>query len=295
MKRLILIAILTAICATSWGQRRVTPNTGAATTTQPVNELRDIINPADSTARRPASVIHAHDSQGNTIYVDTITGLEWRDTVALNTGGIPRMIQPLLYGVSIGVDIWDPVMRIFGQKYGLVGFSGELNMHNRYIAVFEAGLGECKVTPDNANYTYHSSFAPYFRIGANYNFLYNSNPQYLVYAGVRYGWTSFNYNLTDVTLENTYWDTFERFDIPKQTATVGYLELIFGLRVGIAANISLGWAFKYHTPLHGVKGHTYGDPWYIPGYGPRSSSVTGSFSITYTIPFKRKNEAKADT
>lgn len=290
-----LIALLATIFASLSAQRRVTPNTGAATTTQSINQLRDIVNPTDSTARRPASVIHAHDSQGNTVYVDTITGLEWRDTAAVNHSRVPRMTQPLMYSVAIGVDIWDPVMRIFGQKYGLVGFSGELNMHNRYIAVFEAGLGECKVTPDNANYTYHSSFAPYFRLGANYNFLYNSNPQYMVYAGVRYGWTSFNYNLTDVTLQNGYWDTYERFDIPKQTATVGYAEILFGLRVTIAANISLGWAFKYHTVLHGAKGHTYGDPWYIPGYGTRSSSVTGSFSITYTLPLKHKNEEKADT
>lgn len=288
-RTLIAVMLLTLIAVVVTAQttgRRVTPNTTGATATQPVNERRGIIDPADSLARRPAGVVHAHDSEGRTFYVDTITGREWVDSAALPVA--PRMQQPLLYSVSVGVNLWDPVMRIFGQKYGLIDFVGELNLHNRYIPVFEAGLGKASVTPDDANYTYSSPVAPYFKIGCNYNFLYNSNPRYMAYAGARYGWTSFKYKLTDITHDNGYWGTESSFDIPSQTASVGYFELLFGIRVGIAANVSVGWTFKYHGVLHGSKEHKYGDPWYIPGYGTRGSSVTGAFTVTYTLPLARR-------
>jgi len=283
---LCVIAAL-AIVPTVTARRRVTPNTTAATTTQSVNELAGLKAAGDSTL--PANVVPANDSQGNVIYVDTISGTEWIDSAAIRT--VPRMTQPLLYSASVGVNIWDPVMRLFGQQYGLVDFSAEINLHNRYIPVFEFGLGRAGTTPDNANYTYSSPMAPYFKIGCNYNFLYNSNPRYMVYAGARYGWTSFKYSLDNVSLAGDYWGTESNFSIPSQTASVGYMELMFGIRVGIAANISLGWAFKYHTALHGLKGHEYGDPWYIPGYGTNGSSVTGAFTITYTIPL---NKGKTD-
>ena len=285
---LMILAAATLLTPALTARRRVTPNTTAATTTQSVNEMSDLKQLDDST-QLPPNVVHAHDMDGNVIYVDTITGSEWIDSAAIKV--VPRMTQPLMYAVSVGVNVWDPVMRAFGQRYGLIDFMAELNLHNRYLPVFEAGLGQADVTPDNANYTYRSSMAPYFKLGCNYNFLYNSDPRYLVYAGVRYGWTSFSYRLDDVSLDNSYWGTQSTYDIPSQTASVGYLELMVGLRVGIAANFSLGWAVKYHALLHGADGHRYGDPWYIPGFGTRGSALTGAFTLTYTLPLSRSKAA----
>ena len=75
------------------------------------------------------------------MYVDTVAGTEVVDSTNLNTGKIPKMIQPLFYAAAVGVDVWDPLMRVFGQHYGLVEFSAELNLHNRYVPVVEFGLG----------------------------------------------------------------------------------------------------------------------------------------------------------
>jgi hypothetical protein len=44
--------------------------------------------------------------------------------------------------------------------------------------------------------------------------------------------------------------------------------------------------FKYHFILHETK-TTNGQPWYIPGYGTRSSSLSGTFSISYTLPLSK--------
>ena len=136
----------------TWGQRRINPVETPATTTRPVNELAN--DTARINARIRASMAHYHDENGNIIYIDTVTGREWRDSTAM-LKKIP-MKYPLLTAVSVGVDIWNPVMRAFKQHYGLIDFSAKVNLHNRYQPVFETGLGMAKNTPADNNFTYKS-------------------------------------------------------------------------------------------------------------------------------------------
>lgn len=51
----------------------------------------------------------------------------------------------------------------------------------------------------------------------------------------------------------------------------------------------MGWCLRYKAKLHESKAD-YGDPWYIPGYGTRTSSISGSFMVTYTLPIKKKEQ-----
>ncbi len=271
----------------SQGQRRVNPVKSASQGLQGKNENK---NPADSIDY--SRLAHIHDENGNVILVDTVTGTEIPDTTATPTGKIPKMQQPLLYAAAVGVDIWDPLMRVFGQHYGLVEFSGELNLHNRYIPVVEVGLGQSSYTPDDNNYTYKVPLTPYFRIGCNYNFIYNSNPDYMAFAGVRFGWSHFNYEVNNVHLSSDYWGESTTFNLPKQTASVTYMQILFGIRVKVFGPISMGWCLRYKAKLKESKA-TYGRPWYIPGYGSRNGAITGSFSITYTLPFKKKTISEA--
>lgn len=271
----------------SQGQRRVNPVKSASQGLQGKNENK---NPADSIDY--SRLAHIHDENGNVILVDTVTGTEIPDTTATPTGKIPKMQQPLLYAAAVGVDIWDPLMRVFGQHYGLVEFSGELNLHNRYIPVVEVGLGQSSYTPDDNNYTYKVPLTPYFRIGCNYNFIYNSNPDYMAFAGVRFGWSHFNYEVNNVHLSSDYWWESTTFNLPKQTASVTYMQILFGIHVKVFGPISMGWCLRYKAKLKESKA-TYGRPWYIPGYGSRNGAITGSFSITYTLPFKKKTIPEA--
>ncbi len=251
----------------------------AATTTQHINELAG--DTAVINAARRARSIHYHDDNGRTVYVDTITGDEWIDSAAVIP--VVKMKYPLLQSASIGVDIWDPVMRIFGQKYGLIGFQAQVNLHNRYLPAFEIGLGQAKNTPAGMNFSYTSPVSVWFKIGADYNFLYNSNPDYMLTVGARYGFSPFSYSLSDITIDQGYWQETQHPQIPSQRVTAGWYEISFGLRVKLWGPISAGWRFHYHGILH--QSHTrYGDPWYIPGYGASGRSITGSFSITYTLP-----------
>lgn len=277
---IIILGIAIHVCA----QRKITPvipKTGPGG--DPVTE-----QPADP----KEGLAEMRDSQGNVVFVDTITGQEWIDTtvVAKKTG----MIYPLMESVTVGVNLWDPAMRIFGQHYGGVDFWAELSLHNRYKPVIEAGFGSCDETPDGKNYTFKTKMSPFFRIGINYNVFYNNNPKYQLVAGVRYGFTPFSYEVTNVTMPPGYWDEDMKFNIPSQSSTAGFFEFVAGVRVGIIKNISLGWTVKYHSLLHEGKAK-YGKPMYIPGFGKRGSSFTGSFSISYTLPLNKPEVSAVTT
>lgn len=289
LSRVILPLLCLAALFSVSAQRRVTPVTGASKSMLGVNENKQ---PGDSIDR--THLVSITDDMGNKVLVDTVTGKEVPDTATIagvTQGRVPKMINPLIFSASVGVDIWDPLMRAFGQSYGLIGFSAELNLHNRYIPVVEIGLGNANSTPTNQNYTYHVGMSPYFRIGANYNFLYNSNPDYQFVAGLRYGWSRFSYQLRDVAISDGYWGQNETVNFPTQTSSVSYLNVIFGLRVKIWKPISMGWNVRFRTILHETK-QPNGKPWYIPGYGSRNGIITGSFSIFYTFSLsgKKKDE-----
>lgn len=259
-------------------QRRITPVDPSPGTKGTPKETP--VTPADD----PSRLQEQRDSKGNIILVDTITGKEWIDTTLVNKQ--TRMIYPRIYCVAAGINIWDPALRIFGQQYGIGSVWGELNMHNRYFPTLELGLGQADITPEGMNYTFKSPVAPFFKIGASYNVFYNSDPRYKFLVGLRYGFSAFSYEVTDVTVSDSYWGTDETFSIPSQNATVGYLDVLAGVRVNLAGNISVGWDLRFHKILH-ENNPRYGKPMYIPGFGKRGATLSGSFSLIYTFTLNR--------
>ncbi len=285
---LITIVLLTVMALAAQNRRHVTPVNTAATRTQHVNDAKG--DSARALERRRARSVHYHDENGNTIMVDTVTGQEWVDSTLMPPP--PPMKYPLLYTIEAGVNIGDVIMRAFGQKYGLLDFSVALNMHNRYLPTFEFGLGTAKRKSDKFTFTYRTPTAPYFKIGADYNFLYNSNPDYKFLAGVRYGFSAFRYSVTGITVGSSYWDETSVFDIPSTSATAGWFEVSLGLRVRLIKELSAGWTVKYHSILH--QSHpAAGDPWYIPGFGSSSSALSVAVNVTWTIPFGTGSSKKA--
>ena len=280
-KRLIpFVLLLLLVCVgatTAHAQRRVTPVTPDTPGAVKTPELTKI--PIDPSRLRTTT-----DAQGNTITVDTVTGQEYVDSTLLPAP--PKMIYPLVHQAIFGVNVWDGFMRCTGQKFGIGDVWGEVSLHNRYFPYFAVGLGNINDTPINKNYTYTTPMAPYFKLGATYNFFYNSTPDYRLQAGLRYGFTAFKWSVSDVTVDEGYWGTPTTYDIPSQSATAGYLEIVLALKVKIAGPISAGWTLVYHSLLHSSKS-AYGNPMYIPGYGKRNGAFTGNLSIIYTLPLNK--------
>jgi len=275
-------------CGMASAQRRITPVNTPATATQPINETKN--DTARIHARMRATMPHYHEDNGVVVYIDTITGTEFRDSTFLNMK--KPMAYPLWHAVSVGVDLWNPIMRAFGQHHGLIDFSAQLSLHNRYKPVFEAGLGIANNTPSDLNFTYKTPLSPYFRIGMDYNFLYNSSPDYQFLAGIRFGMSPFKYSIDDITINSSYWGEDAHPAIPEQSATATWIEFGLGLKVKLWGPISAGWYFRLRSMLS--QGNSqYGKPWYVPGYGVRGQAINGSFTISYTFDLSGKKETEA--
>ena len=288
-KLLVIFTLAAVILLPAWGRdrRRVSPVTTGAAQTQAVNETRNDTARINAARRAAAGLTYVNDN-GFTVYVDTIDGTEWIDSSAVRR--IPKMEYPLWDALAVGVNVWDPIMRAFGQHYGIADAWVELSLHNRYKPIFEVGLGTARNTPAGMNFTNRSPLSVFFRHGANYNVLYNSNPDYSFFAGLRYGFAPFSFAVDNVTLDNPYWQEPVTFNIPSQRVTAGWFEFNLGLRVKIWGPVSAGWTIRYRTILHESRA-SYGKPWYIPGYGARNGAISGSFSIVYTIPLRHLNKA----
>ena len=279
-----LLQLLAAVMLMAWvtvpmsAQRRVTPVTPNDPGTRP--QVSDVKQTIDQ-----SRLVTTTDANGNTVTVDTVTGLEYVDSTLLKTP--PKMIYPLLHQVVVGVNVWDPIMRALGQQYGLGDVWGEVSLHNRYFPFFAVGVGNIDTTPIGKNFTFRTPVAPYFKIGASYNLFYNSNPAYRLQVGMRYGFSSYKWSVIDATVDEGYWQDPSVYSLHDLSHTAGYLELTFGIKVKIAGNFSAGWTLVYHSVMHESRSE-YGKPMYIPGYGKRNGAFTGNFSIIYTIPINKK-------
>lgn len=282
--RLLTLLIVAAVGLQMSAQRRVTPVQPTAPGTTPNVEREKKID--------RSRLVEMPDANGNVVLVDTVTGKEFVDSTLL--AAPPKMEYPLLHEVIVGVNLWNGLMRATGAHYGLGDVWAEVSLHNRYFPFLAIGLDNCNDTPDDMNFTFRTPVSPYVKIGASYNFFYNSNPDYKLQVGMRYGFTNYKWSVDDVTVDEGYWGDPSHFSIPDQKSTAGYFELTFGLKVKVFKSWSLGWNIIYHSILHETKS-AVGKPMFIPGYGKRGSTMTGSFSLMYTIPLNKKKEPEVSS
>jgi len=194
---------------------------------------------------------------------------------------------PLLTDLTVGINFGEPLFMAFGQSYASTDVHATLNMWNRLQPTVEVGMGWANTTPDGMNFTYKGKPSPYFKIGANYNFMFKSSPDYQALLGVRLGYSTFSYEVTDAYYANSYWRENIPFDIYSQHSHALWGEAGVGLKVKLWDKISMGWMIRYHGIFNYGKNDN-SKPWFIPGYGPRSSSLGLSLSISYTLPLHRE-------
>ncbi len=267
MRRCILV-IMSLLPLLLMAQRKVTP-----------------VETDDNKVEKPR--LHYYDKHGNRLD-EPVEFITEPDTVA-KPSSAPK--YPLLNSMSFGVNFFDAVMLAAGQKHASFDVWADLSLHNWFFPVVEVGVGFAKSTPQLGNFTYTGKPSFYAKVGMNYNFLYKSSPDYQAFLGVRAGFSSFSYDITDITINSGYWNQTNRFSISGQKASAFYGEILAGVKVKIVKGFSLGWTGRFHFRFHTSPGSA-SQPWFIPGYGA-DSPVSFTFSAIYTIPFSHK-EKKAD-
>lgn len=296
MKLLLTFISVLALCATAMAQNDSIPDSTPGTVTDSVPSLSrpDILPPSPSVTpvdvddAKPVTVLHYYDKHGEPLK-EPVMFLATLDTVRKVRSG-PG--YPLYNGINAGVNIGDLIFMAFGQRYGSFDLWANVSLHNWFFPTVECGIGYASDTPAKSNFTYKTSPSFYAKLGLNYNFLYKSNPDYQVFLGLRGGFSSFSYDITDITVSSEYWNETQHLSLTGLRATSLYGEALAGLQVKIAGNFSLGWTARWHFIFHTSEDRG-NKPWFIPGYGG-SSPFAMTVSAIWTIPNRGKSTSASE-
>ena len=237
-------------------------------------------SPVDIDDKKPQVTLHYYDKHGNPLE-EPVKFLATLDTI---TKPKSKPIYPLLTGCSIGANFGDAIFMAAGQKYGSFDIWADLSIFNWIFPVIEAGIGFANSTPENGNFTYKGLPSFYTKVGVNYNFMYKNDPAYQVFLGARIGFSSFKYDIENISIPNGYWGETQTITLKGLSATAFYGEVLAGLKVKIVGPFSLGWTARFHMKMK-VNSKSASTPWFIPGYGATSPF---GFSVSAIYSFGQK-------
>ncbi|MCQ2077119.1 MAG: DUF6048 family protein [Bacteroidaceae bacterium] len=181
-------------------------------------------------------------------------------------------------GFSIAADIFNPIM-MFASDYGQIEGALKVGIKDTYYPTLELGLGKCDMTDDNSDIGYKVT-APFIRIGLDYNVLDNKHQRNKLFAGFRYGLSSFEYEYYGPGITDPLYGGNKPYKYTNQKSTCHWLEFIVGIQAQIWHGFHMGWSVRYKTQLS-VGKNECGKPYYIPGYGTTTNS--SCWGATYNL------------
>lgn len=188
---------------------------------------------------------------------------------------------PLFRSVSVSFDLLGAGELILGD-YGQIEAALKVNLRDKYFPTLELGYGKADKEDPTTNVSY-STKAPYGRIGIDFNMLKNKHDDYRLYTGVRYGFTSFKYDVSAPGVVDPVWGGTTDLKTEDVSATCHWLEALVGIDAKIWGPVHLGWSIRYKRRIHHTEGDV-GEPWYTPGFGRKATSrIGGSFNFTIEI------------
>ena len=202
--------------------------------------------------------------------------------VAADDGGEAKKDSvPFLNGFAVSVDLVGPAQMLFGD-YGQYEAALRVNLKDRYFPVVELGMGKADHVDDITNITYKTT-APYAKIGVDFNLLKNKHDIYRLFAGVRYAFTSFKYDLSHPGMEDPVWGNTAPYQADGVKCSCQWVEAVFGVDAKIWGPVHLGWSVRYRSRIAYNDGEL-GNSWYVPGFGKSGgSNIGGTFNIAVDI------------
>lgn len=188
--------------------------------------------------------------------------------------------QTFFQGFSLSVDVVQPVMMQFSD-FGGVEAALRLNLKNTLFPVVELGYADGEKTDENTDIAYSVS-APFFKAGFDINMLRDKWQDNKFFVGLRYGFTTFKYDMSGPAVEDPIWGGTEPFGYDGIDCTVHTLEIVGGVQVKVWSNFHMGWLVRYKRILSQTD-NVYSEPYYIPGYGTTTGGCAWAF--TYSLTF----------
>lgn len=188
---------------------------------------------------------------------------------------------PWWRGIQVKADLMGVVQRAVSST-GQYEVGVRVNLKDKYYPVLEIGLGQADDTNLSTN-THYKTSAPYGKIGMDFNILKNKHDIYRLFAGVRYAYTNFKFNIDHPDVTDPVWGDKVPFSLHDVKAQYHWMEAVFGTEAKIIGPVSLGWTFRYRRRIAHKDGD-FGNPWYVPGFGKQGSScIWGTFELMVNL------------
>lgn len=187
----------------------------------------------------------------------------------------------LFRGVAISGDLVGLGQMIMSD-YGQYEAALRLNLRDKYFPVIEVGLGKADAEDDITKIKYTTS-APYGRIGVDFNMMKNKHGIYRTYAGFRYAFTSYKFDVTAPPIDDPVWGDEAEYGARDVKGSYHWVEAVFGVDAKIWGPVRLGWSLRYKRRLIHDDGDI-GNTWFVPGYGKQGGSrLGGTFNVIFEI------------
>ena len=180
-------------------------------------------------------------------------------------------------GFALSVDLAGVIQRAVSD-YGQYEAALRINIDDTWFPIVEVGLGSAKHDDVVTQISYKSS-APYFRLGADHNFLKDKHDIYRVYGGARYAFSYYSYDVSHPGVEDPVWGELVPYNEKGVKCNAHWLEFAAGVDAKIWGPIHLGWTVRYRRRLFADNG-AMGNVWYIPGFGKAGRTcIGGTFNV----------------
>lgn len=188
---------------------------------------------------------------------------------------------PVFCGLSVSADLAGAAMKAFGSNFAQVEAALRVNLKEKFFPTVELGYGFSDYTSGETDKSSRTN-APYMRIGMDYNFTKKRNGNRL-YVGIRYGFTSFKYDLTDNFYRDPVWNEPLPFHLNNEPGKAHWGEVVAGVETEIWKFIQMGWNIRYKLRFN-EDVNKQGSPWYLPGFGKNGNTCFGgTFNIIFEI------------
>lgn len=188
---------------------------------------------------------------------------------------------PLFRGVAVSADLVG-IAQLYLGSYGQYEAALRINLKDKYFPIVELGYGKADAEDVATTLKYKTS-APYGRVGLDFNVLKNKHDDYRVYAGFRYAYTSFKFDVSGDDLVDPVWKDNVKYEATGVKANYHWAEVVFGVDAKILGPVRLGWSVRYKRRLFHDDG-AVGNTWYVPGYGKQGGTrLGGTFNVIFEL------------
>ena len=204
-----------------------------------------------------------------------------------------KVMYPERYGLRVGVDLHKIARSFYEKDYRGFEVVGDYRLSKRFYIAGEIGNEDKTVDDDRLNFTTKGT---YFKVGFDYNSFENwLDMENMIYAGMRYGISSFSQTLNSYTIydptnyygENTI-ISGEEFD----GLNASWLEVVGGIKAELFNNLYMGFSVRLNYLVSNKKPDNF-DNLFIPGYNRTYDGKFGAgfnYTLSYFIPIYKKNK-----